>query len=63
MSLNQFRQYCKTWSSYVRYLEKHSDDPIDEMIEDFGKIAKVDDLDSYCITPQWAATLILGTSQ
>ncbi|KAI9281421.1 S-adenosyl-L-methionine-dependent methyltransferase [Umbelopsis sp. AD052] len=61
MSLNQFKQYCKTWSSYARYLENHSDDPVDEMINDFAKIAQADDLDSYYITPQWAACLLLGT--
>ncbi|KAI8575888.1 hypothetical protein K450DRAFT_259678 [Umbelopsis ramanniana AG] len=61
MSLTQFKQYCKTWSSYARYLENHTDDPIDEMIDDFAKIAQADDLDSHYITPQWATCLILGT--
>jgi hypothetical protein len=63
MTLNDFKQYCKTWSGYAKYLETHTEDPADEMINDLAKIANVQDLDSFHITAQWAAVLILGTKK
>jgi hypothetical protein len=63
MTLNDFKQYCKTWSGYAKYLETHTEDQADEMINDLAKIANVQDLDSFYITAQWAAVLILGTKK
>lgn len=63
MTLKDFEQYCKTWSGYAKYLETHSDDPVDELMKDMAKIANVKDLETYYITAQWATVLILATKK
>lgn len=63
MSLETFRKYIKTWSSYANYMKDHTEDPVDKMIEDMALILKTDKPEEYKITVEWPAVLILTTPE
>ncbi|CAO3694695.1 unnamed protein product [Umbelopsis ramanniana] len=63
MTLETFRHYTKTWSSYANYMKEHSDDPVDEMVSNVAKVLNVENLEQHSITVEWPAVLILTTPQ
>lgn len=63
MTLENFRHYIKTWSSYANYMRDHSEDPVDEMVTDIAKILNAHDLQKQSITVEWPAVLIITTPQ
>jgi hypothetical protein len=63
MTLENFRHYIKTWSSYANYMKDHSEDPVDEMVSNIAEVLNVENNEEHSITVEWPAVLILTTPQ
>lgn len=63
MTLEAFRSYMQTWSSYANYMKEHSEDPVDDMMNEIAKLLNVDTPEEHLVTVEWPAVLILTTPQ
>ncbi|KAH8553176.1 S-adenosyl-L-methionine-dependent methyltransferase [Umbelopsis sp. PMI_123] len=66
MTLESFRHYLKTWSSYANYMKDHPEEPVDpveEIVSDIAQILNVKEPEQQLITVQWPGVLILATPQ
>ncbi|KAG2183555.1 hypothetical protein INT43_006561 [Umbelopsis isabellina] len=63
MTLEAFKNYMHTWSSYANYMKEHSEDPVDSMMNEIAKLLNADNLEKHLVTVEWPAVLILTTPQ
>ncbi|CAM0143250.1 unnamed protein product [Umbelopsis sp. WA50703] len=61
MTLEAFRSYMRTWSSYANYMKEHSEDPVDSMINEMADLMNAVNPEEHLVTVEWPAVLILTT--